>query len=135
MPEVEPDFPLREERYEQEKKQPGSLWKKLNAVDPEEAAKHHPNSSRYIVRALEIFEKTGITKTQSAKEQPVEQPLLMIGLRREKDDTNRRINARIKEMLKGGLIEEVERLLDQGYTLDHQAMNGIGYKETVLFLQ
>lgn len=113
MPEVEPDFPLREQWYEQEKKQPGSLRKKLNAIDPEEAAKHHPNSTRYIVRALEIFEKTGITKTASAQEQPVEYPLLMIGLRREKDDTNRRINARIKEMLKTGLIEEVEQLLNK----------------------
>lgn len=135
MPEVEPDFPRREEWYAMEEKEPGILWKKLNAVDPEEAAKHHPNSSRYIVRALEIYEKTGITKTDAAKEQPVKQPLLMIGLRREKDDTNRRINARIKEMLKTGLIEEVQSLLDKGYTLEHQAMNGIGYKETVLFLE
>lgn len=57
MPEVEPDFPLREERYALEEKEPGVLWKRLHKVDPEEAAKHHPNSTRYIVRALEIFEK------------------------------------------------------------------------------
>lgn len=63
---------------------------------------------RYIVRALEIYEKTGITKTDAAKEQPVKQPLLMIGLWRDKDDSNRRINARIKEMLQTGLIEEVQ---------------------------
>lgn len=135
MPEVEPDFPLREKWYAEEEKEPGTLWKKLYAVDPEEAAKHHPNSVRYIVRALEIHEKTGITKTDAAKELPVKQPLLMIGLWREKDDSNRRINARIKEMLKTGLIEEVQSLLDKGYTLEHQAMNGIGYKETVSFLE
>lgn len=135
MPEVEPDFPLREKRYAEEEAEPGILWKKLNAVDPEEAMKHHPNSSRYIVRALEIFEKTGITKTESAKEQPVKRPLFMIGLWRDKDDSNRRINARIKEMMKSGLLEEVQSLLDKWYTLEHQSMNGIGYKETVLFLQ
>lgn len=90
------------------------LWKRLSVIDPEEANKHHPNSVRYIVRALEIFEKTGKTKTSLAKELPVKQPLLMIGLRREKDDSNMRINARIKEMLKdNALIEEVRSLLQQ----------------------
>lgn len=113
MPEVEPDFPLREKWYAEEEAEPGILRKRLNEVDPEEAAKHHPNSSRYIVRALEIFEKTGIMKTASAHELPVEQPLLMIGLWREKEDTNRRINKRIKEMLSAGLIEEVQQLLDK----------------------
>ena len=100
MPEVEPDFPLREKWYAEEEAEPGILRQRLHKVDPEEAAKHHPNSTRYIVRALEIFEKTGVMKSDSATEQPVQRPLLMIGLWREKEDTNRRINARIKEMLK-----------------------------------
>ena len=58
MPEVQPDFPLREKWYAMEEKEPGILRKKLYAIDPDEANRHHPNSSRYIVRALEIFEKT-----------------------------------------------------------------------------
>lgn len=113
MSDVQPDFPLREKRYAEEEAEPGIMRKRLNAVDPEEAARHHPNSVRYIVRALEIFEKTGTTKTEVAGELPVEYPLLMIGLWREKDDTNKRINARIKEMLKGGLIEEVQDLMQK----------------------
>lgn len=133
MPEVEPDFPLREKRYAEEEAEPGVLWQRLHKIDPEEAAKHHPNSTRYIVRALEIFEKTGIAKSDSAIELPVERALLMIGLRREKDDTNRRINARVKEMLKWGLMEEVQALRHKWYGLQHQSMNGIGYKETVLY--
>lgn len=113
MPDIEADMPLREQWYKEEEKEPGILRKRLHAVDPEEASRHHPNSVRYIVRALEIFEKTGTTKTDLAAEAPVKWPILMIGLRREKDDSNRRINARIKEMLKGGLIEEVQSLLDK----------------------
>ena len=135
MPEVEPDFALREKWYAEEEKEQWVLRKKLHAVDPEEATKHHPNSMRYIVRALEIYEKTWVTKTDTAKELPVKQPLLMIGLWRDKDDSNRRINSRIKEMLKTWLVEEVQSLLDKWYTLEHQAMNGIGYKETVLYLE
>lgn len=134
MADVEPDFPLRESRYKEEEATPWSLWKKLNEVDPVEAMRHHPNSSRYIVRALEIYEKTGVSKTNSVSEQPVEQPIFMLWLWRDKDDSNRRINSRIKEMLQGGLIEEVKGLLEKWYTLEHQAMNGIGYKETVLHI-
>ena len=108
MPDIEADMELREQWYKDEEKEPGVLRKRLHAIDPQEASRHHPNSVRYIVRALEIFEKTGTTKSDLASEAPVKQPLLLLGLRREKDDSNRRINARIKEMLKSdGLIDEV----------------------------
>jgi len=63
--------------------------------------KLHPKSTRYIVRALEIFYKSGQTKTDTFISQPPAWPLLMLGLRREKEDTNKRINARVREMLKG----------------------------------
>lgn len=68
--------------------------------DPEEAAKLHPKSTRYIVRALEIFHKSGETKTATFISQPPAWPLLMLGLRREKEDTNKKINTRVREMVK-----------------------------------
>jgi len=46
----------------------------------------------------------------------------MIGLRREKEDTNHRINKRIKDMLSRGLIEEVKSLMAQGYGTNVRAM-------------
>jgi tRNA dimethylallyltransferase len=70
-------------------------------IDPEEAQKHHPHSTRYLIRALEIYHTTGSNKTETFQQQPVKHPLLLLGLRREKEETNKRINARIKEMLKG----------------------------------
>jgi tRNA dimethylallyltransferase len=69
-------------------------------LDPEEATKLHPKSTRYIVRALEIFYKSGQKKTDTFISQPPQRPLLMLGLRREKEDTNKKINARVREMLK-----------------------------------
>ncbi len=108
MPDIEADMPLRDKWSAEEEKEPGILRKRLQEIDPEEANKHHPNSTRYIIRALEIYEKTGKTKTSLANEMPVKQPLLMIGLWREKDDSNKRINCRIKEMLQTGLLEEVQ---------------------------
>ncbi len=135
MPEVSPDYELREKLYAEEEKNPGSLHEKLAKVDPTEAKNHHPNSIRFIVRALEIFYKTWKPKAESFFQQPVERPLLMIGLWREKEDANRRIDTRIDWMLSHGLIEEVQSLLASWYSPDLQSMQWIGYKETVAYLQ
>jgi tRNA dimethylallyltransferase len=135
MPDVAPDEVRRAEMMKLEEKTPWYLHRRLQIIDPIETMKHHPNSTRYLLRALEICVKTGKTKTELAQQLPVQRPLLMIWLRREKVETNRRINARIKQMVAWGLIEEVQWLLDRGYTMDHTAMNGIGYKEVVRYIQ
>jgi len=100
MPDIPPDMKLREELFAKEEQEPGILHKELMKLDPEEAAKLHPKSTRYIVRALEIFYTSGQTKTDTFISQAPAWPLLMIGLRREKEDTNKKINARVREMLK-----------------------------------
>ncbi|MCX6824951.1 MAG: tRNA (adenosine(37)-N6)-dimethylallyltransferase MiaA [candidate division SR1 bacterium] len=135
LPDIPPDMKLRDELFAKEEVTPGILHQELTKVDPEEAMKLHPKSTRYIVRALEIYYKSGKTKTETFISQPPVWPLLMLGLRREKEDTNVRINARVRDMLKSGLIEEVQGLLKQGYTKDLQSMQGIGYKEVVEYLE
>lgn len=136
MPDVEPDREWRATMEDKENDSPWFLFEELQKVDPEEAQKHHPNSTRYILRALEIYTKTGTPKSELVKELPVKRPLYMLGLRRQKEDTNKRINKRIKEMLAGrALIEENKKLLEMWYTLEHTAMNGIGYKEVLWYLQ
>lgn len=113
MPDVPPQHERREQMMHREEDTPGFLHAQLVHVDPDEAAKHHPNSTRFLLRALEIYQFTGQTKTELSQQRPVDRPILMIGLRRERDDTNRRINARVKEMIDHGLIDEVQGLLDQ----------------------
>lgn len=135
MPECPPDYDLRTELEQKEEQNPGVLHQELTAIDPEEAQKLHPNSIRYIIRALEIYKKTWITKTEGYIQKPPRHPLLMLGLRRDKESTNQLINARIKEMFKNWLIEEVDRLLKKGYAPSLQSMQGIGYKEVVGYLQ
>ncbi|MEI6426605.1 MAG: tRNA (adenosine(37)-N6)-dimethylallyltransferase MiaA [Candidatus Absconditabacteria bacterium] len=135
MPESAPNREIRDKLEAEEKAEPGILWKRLNDIDPEEAAKHHPNSVRYIIRALEIFETTGKTKTEGFFQKDVDQPILLMGLRREKEETNRRINARIKTMFTSGLLEEIQGLLDKGYKPELQSMQGIGYKEIIGYLK
>lgn len=134
MPEAKPDYTLRDSLFAKEAEDEGYLHRELSKIDPEEASKLHPKSTRYLVRALEIYYTTGGKKSETFVQQAVKRPLLMMGLRREKEETNRRINLRIKEMLKGWLIAEVQWLLARGFTKDLQSMQGIGYKEVVDFL-
>lgn len=136
MPDVAPDPEWRAVMESREVENPWFLHSELTKIDPDEAQKHHPNSLRYILRALEICHKTGQKKSELAQELPVQRPLLMIGLRRQRDDTNIRINKRIKEMLADGvLMEENKKLLEMWYALGHTAMNGIWYKEMIWYIQ
>jgi tRNA dimethylallyltransferase len=78
MPEIGPDFEFREKMFAMEEENPGYLHKELAKIDPAEAQKIHPKSTRYLVRALEIFHSSGKTKTESFLEKAVEQPILMM---------------------------------------------------------
>jgi tRNA dimethylallyltransferase len=84
---------------------------------------------------LEIFHKSGKTKSDTFKEKSIEQPILMIWIRREKEETNKLIANRIKEMIKWWLVEEVVWLLKEGYSTTLQSMQWIWYKEVIWYLQ
>ena len=135
MPEIWPDFEFRKKMFDLEEKNPWFLHKELKKIDPDEAKKIHPKSTRYLVRALEIFHSSGKTKTESFLEKEVDQPILMMWIWREKDETNELINARIKEMIKSGLVDEVRRLLNKWYSPTLQSMQWIWYKEVIWYLE
>jgi len=135
LPDAKPDFAFREKLYKLEEEKPGILWEKLNKVDPKEASKLHPHSVRYIIRALEIYEKTWKPKTEVCYEQDVPFPILMIIKWAEKDIANPKINKRVKQMFETGLVEEVENLLNMWYTENDQWMQAIGYKEVIPYIK
>ena len=135
MPECAPNYEYRNKLQKKEDSTPWYVYKLLQKIDPEEASKLHPNATRYIIRALEIYHETWKTKTELFLHQLVKHPLLMLWLRREKEETNMRINARIKEMLKSWLVDEVKWLLDKWYSSDLQSMQWIGYKEVIWYIQ
>lgn len=135
MPECAPNYEYREELQRKENLESWYVYNLLKEIDPEEASNLHKNATRYIIRALEIYHETWKTKTELFLHQPVKHPLLMLWLWREKEETNMRINARIKEMLKEWLIDEVKWLLDKGYDSSLQSMQWIGYKEVVGYIR
>ena len=103
----------RAELDELELQDPGYLRKYLHEIDPDTAVEFHPKNTRYIIRAIEIYEQTGIPKSIIAQEHPVDHPLLMISLNRNRDITTQLIRTRVEEMINRGLIGEVQSLLSQ----------------------
>ncbi len=112
------------------------LHARLAVCDPKAAGRIHPNDLRRIVRALEVYEVTGcpITQLQSKHEPENTYDARLFGLTMPRDALNRRIDARVDQMVADGLVDEVRRLLEMGYDPDATAMQAIGYKEFVSYL-
>ena len=110
-----------------------AMLEDLSKVDPDSAARLHPNDGKRIVRALEVWLTTGKTITTHNRETKALPPrynaltLTLDFARRE--DMWERINRRVDRMMADGLTEEVRRLLDSGVPKTCTAMQAIGYKE------
>ncbi|HEY4579307.1 MAG TPA: tRNA (adenosine(37)-N6)-dimethylallyltransferase MiaA, partial [Savagea sp.] len=111
------------------------LHEQLAQVDPKSAASIHPNNIRRVVRALEIYEKTGQTKVEQEANtgDEIVIPHLIFGMDRPREELYERINERVIQMIEEGLEEEVRQLIADGFR-NTQAMTGIGYKEWYPFL-
>jgi tRNA dimethylallyltransferase len=125
------------------------LYQELTKVDPVTAQKIHQNDAKRIIRALEVYQLTGRpissfqkqwTESQTMDEGPFDytqgrretkDEWTIIGLRREKTEENKRINARVKKMLADGLVDEVKSLLSEEEPLSKQASCAIGYAEII----
>ncbi len=136
IPQVPPDPKLRrqlEARAEQEDSQ--SLYQELQDIDPVAAAKINPNNTRRIIRALEIYQTTGQPPSQLQRKEAPCFPIMVIGLTRKRSELYRKIDWRADKMIQMGLVEEVEQLLQKGYSPSLPSMSGIGYKQIGQFLR
>ncbi len=116
---------------------PKKLHGRLQAVDAQAAAKLHPNDTRRIIRALEVYYTTGqpiSVLQQKMSETEGKYTVVKVGLTRGRDTLYRRVEKRVDGMLEQGLIREVGDLL-QKYPSQPTALQAIGYKEIALFLQ
>ena len=113
------------------------LHNMLAKVDPESAIAIHANNTKRVIRALEYYQQTGEpisqhNKQQREKESPYN--LAYFVLNDERSHLYARIDARIDEMLKEGLVDEVKRLQQMGYHKGMVSMQGLGYKEILSYL-
>lgn len=115
------------------------LLARLREVDPDAAARLHPSDRKRIIRALEVFAETGKTITQHNEESrrlPPKYDPIRLGLTFEpRQLLYDRIDRRVEQMVAQGLVHEVEALLERGISPHATAMQAIGYKEMVGFLQ
>jgi tRNA dimethylallyltransferase len=111
------------------------LHAELQALDPQAAGSIDPRNVRRTIRALEVIRLTG--EKFSAQRGRTESPyrLLSLGLTRPRPELYARVDARIEAMFALGLLDEVQALLDKGYSPDLPSMTSIGYRECVAVLQ
>ena len=101
-------------------------------IDPESFNRIHPNNLRRVIRALEVYKNTGKTISdyqQESRSREMEFNTAFIGLTMDRGLLYNRINLRVDKMFEAGLIEEVKKLKEMGYSKNMTSMQGIGYKE------
>jgi len=111
------------------------LHERLRQVDATAAERIHVADDRRLVRALEVYELTGtpisVLQKQWESNQPARIAAVWIGLMWERDALNREINARVREMISGGWLEEVRTLLKKYPDLSKTAAEATGYSELI----
>lgn len=115
-----------------------AMHDRLAAIDPAAAERIHPNDRRRIIRALEVYELTGvpISRLQAQWDQDrTRYDCIVLGLRREKEDQSHRINERVRRMIDQGLIDEVQNLLAEPQPLSETARKAVGYAEIINYLE
>jgi tRNA dimethylallyltransferase len=117
-----------------------ALWQRLNAIDSLSAAAIHKNNVRRVIRALEIYEVTGKTKSEIDRASKEASPDISIGMItldfHDRDTLYKRVDMRVDAMMREGLLEEVKELYDSGRLPENStAAQAIGYKEIIKHLE
>ncbi len=126
-PAVPPDPALRAELEEQAHREGlDSLLARLAALDPQAAARVDPRNPRRVIRALEVALHAGPTGPGRT---PPPYDIFQVGLTMERSALYARADARLEEMVRAGLVEEIRRLLEAGYGWDLPAMSALNYRQ------
>lgn len=114
------------------------LHQKLESCDPKAARKIHPNDSFRVIRALEVFLRTGRKISNQQRNHNfnnLRYNYIKIGLYMDREKLYKKINKRVDQMLDQGLLFEVKSLNEKGYSFDLKSMQSIGYKHMAMFIK
>lgn len=121
-----------------EKKGVKEAFNKLEKIDPLYAKKISPNDLRRIIRALEVYEITGLPFS-SFQDKWVERKSIyncsFFGIIKDKKNLHDDIKKRVDLMLERGLVEEVELLVEKGYGNFPSLTQAVGYKEVLCYIK
>ena len=114
------------------------LHTRLSKCDPTAAENIHANDTYRIIRALEIYEITGKSISEYHEDHRfADEPfkVLTIGLDMKREILYDRINSRVDAMIDTGLVDEIKRLLDNGYSENLKPMQSIGYRHITDYIK
>jgi len=113
------------------------LFKELKKVDPLSTKKMLPQNWKRVMRALEVFHITGepISKFHDEYKRENKYNFMQYGLEWDRSILYKNIEARIDGMIEEGLVEEVKQILTMGYSGKNNALNTVGYKEIISYLE
>ncbi len=135
IPRVPPDLEFRHSLEEKAAKVgEDELYQELAEIDPVAAQSIDQRNVRRVIRALEVHRSTKAPFSQLQYKKAPPFNTLIIGLTADRVELYRRIDLRVDEMIKQGLVAEVEKLVKIGYDFNMPAMSGIGYKQIGMFL-
>ena len=112
------------------------LYNKLSKVDPESAANMQPSNWKRVIRALEVYHLTGekIGVHQKKYKREIDYNFIQYGLNWDRKVLYKNIENRVDEMIKSGLVKEVEKIIANGYDKKLNSLNTVGYKEIISYL-
>ena len=130
VPRVAPDPALRAE-LEARAGREGveSLLRELDEVDPAYGARVDRRNLRRVIRALEVYRRTGRPLSACQRREPLDARWTVVGLTCAREELYRRIDERVDAMVAAGLVDEVRGLIGRGYGCELPSMSGIGYRQ------
>ncbi len=135
---VDVDEEFREElKYKREKFGNEFIYEELKKIDPASAEKMLPQNWKRVMRALEVFHITGEPISKFHKEYKRENQFnfVQFGLNWDRQTLYKNIELRVDKMISSGLINEVKSILSKGHSKEINALNTVGYKEIISFLE
>ncbi len=130
LPNVPPDWELRKRL---EKKSAAQLYKILKKLDPQRAKTIEKKNPRRLIRAIEIAKRVG--RVPPLKKQPLSYPVLMLGIKKTKEELKKLIKKRLLKRFKKGMVAEVKKLRKQGVSWKRLEEFGLEYRWIAYFLQ
>jgi tRNA dimethylallyltransferase len=131
IPKVKPDWRLRSNL---EQLSTEELFNRLKKLDPKRAKTIDKNNRRRLIRALEIVIKTK-KPVPVFKKNPLPYPVLMLGIKKEKEELKNLINKRLLKRLKQGMVEELKKLHKSGISWKRLEEFGLEYRFIAQYLQ
>jgi len=130
IPKVPPDWNLRKKLS---KKPVGELYQILKNLDPKRAKNIDKKNPRRLIRAIEIAEKLG--KVPNLEKKPLPYPVLIIGIKKDRDELKKLIKKRLLKRIKKGMIAEVKKLKNSGLSWKRLEEFGLEYRWIAYYLQ